>query len=67
MREWNGKPVLTKAERTCYCRGCDTKMSKGADMVFTHSWRNRGQNIMFCIDCARYISELIGIFDASKT
>lgn len=47
-----------KAERNAFCRGCDNTIKKGTDMVTTYSFRNRGQNIHFCINCAEKIGKL---------
>lgn len=54
----NSDIVRRKAERKAFCRGCDEKIEKGQEIVFTHSWRNRGQNILFCIECAKKVGEL---------
>lgn len=51
--------VRRPAERNAFCRGCDEVIEKGQDMVSTYSWRNRGQYIHFCLDCAKIISKLI--------
>lgn len=47
-----------KVERQGFCRGCDKTLNKGDEIVYTHSHRNRGQNILFCIDCAEKIGGL---------
>lgn len=47
-----------KCERTCFCRNCDKEMVKGTEVIYTYSMRNRGQNIFFCLDCAKLIGEL---------
>jgi hypothetical protein len=46
------------ASHAAYCRGCDDQMGKGTEVVSTFSWRNRGQNIYFCIPCAQIIGQL---------
>ena len=48
-----------EAQRDAFCRGCDTKIKKGQPMVSTYSWRNRGQNIHFCVACAEEIGEMV--------
>lgn len=53
------KPNLRPAERTAYCRGCDKEMHKGEPLVALYSWRNRGQSIFFCLDCAEEIGGLV--------
>jgi len=50
--------VRRKAQRDSNCRGCDKDLVKGDDIIYTYSMRNRGQNIIFCIDCALMIGEL---------
>ena len=52
-----------EAQRTCFCRGCDKEMSRGEEIIFTYSMRNRGQSIMFCLDCAKIIGDLANIED----
>lgn len=51
-------PQLRPAERTAFCRGCDTPIEKGAPMVSFYSRRNRGQSIHICVACSRAIGEL---------
>ena len=48
-----------EAQRTCFCRGCDKELKKGTEIVYTYSIRNRGQSIIFCLDCAKIIGELV--------
>jgi hypothetical protein len=48
------------ASHAASCRGCDECMPKGTEVVSTFSWRNRGQNIYFCIPCAQIIGQLAG-------
>ena len=48
-----------QAERNAYCRGCDKLIKKGEEMVTTYSSRNRGQNIHFCVNCAKQIGDLV--------
>jgi hypothetical protein len=51
--------VRRKVQRDCFCRGCDVELKKDVDEgIFTHSFRNRGQNIIFCIDCGHVIGDL---------
>jgi hypothetical protein len=50
--------VRRQTERSAFCRGCDTEMPKGTEIVSTFSWRNRGQHIHFCLPCATKIGEL---------
>ena len=45
-------------QREGNCRGCDSTLLKGEEIVYTHSNRNRGQNILFCLDCAKIIGDL---------
>lgn len=52
-----------KIERPGFCRGCDKKLEKGTDIIYTYSWRNRGQNIIFCMDCAGEIYNLVTAYD----
>ena len=47
-----------EAQRKAFCRGCDKTIKIGEEMVSTYSFRNRGQNIHFCLDCAKEIGEL---------
>lgn len=47
------------AEREAFCRGCDKKIVKGEDLIYTYSFRNRGQNIYFCVGCAKKIGDLV--------
>lgn len=47
-------------QRSAYCRGCDSVIGKGQEMVSTYSWRNRGQHIHFCLGCAEVIGGLAG-------
>ena len=46
------------AERDAICRGCDDTLKKGTPLIYTYSTRNRGQNIFFCLECARKIGDL---------
>ncbi len=48
-----------EAKRDAFCRGCDTNIEKGDHMVTTYSRRNRGQNIHFCVDCAKEIGRMV--------
>jgi uncharacterized protein YlaI len=49
---------LAKAD--LYCRGCDREVKRNKEWVIaTYSFRNRGQHIYFCYDCAKKISDLI--------
>ena len=50
--------VKRKALRASFCRGCDKKVVVGEDIVYTYSFRNRGQNIIFCMKCAEDIGNL---------
>jgi hypothetical protein len=52
------KIVRRPAERKCYCRGCDIAINKGEEMVYTYTHRNRGQSIIFCLNCAVLIGDL---------
>ena len=53
------KIVRRNVERHCFCRGCDKKMNPGEEAIYTYSFRNRGQHIFFCLDCADEISNLV--------
>jgi uncharacterized protein YlaI len=46
------------AQRTAYCRSCDKKIHKGEDMISMYSFRNRGQYIHICLECAEKIGNL---------
>ena len=47
-----GEIEARKAERDCFCRGCDKKILKNTEpIIYTYSHRNRGQNIIICHDC----------------
>lgn len=50
--------VRRPAERQAWCRGCDKAIKIGEEMVTTYSWHNRGQNIHFCLECAKTIGDL---------
>lgn len=50
--------VRRQAQRPANCRGCDKDLVVGEDIIYTYSMRNRGQNILFCLDCAKLIGEL---------
>jgi len=45
-------------ERTGFCRGCDIQLEKGTPIIYTYSHRNRGQSIIFCLDCGELIGDL---------
>lgn len=51
--------VRRKAERNAFCRGCDKTIEKGSDVIYTYSSRNRGQQIYFCVECAKQIGKLV--------
>lgn len=55
----NNPIEFREAQRDAFCRGCDAKIKKGEHMVTTYSWRNRGQNIHFCVACAEEIGEMV--------
>lgn len=47
------------AKQNSFCRGCDEQQIKGEDeIIYTYSFRNRGQSIIFCMKCAKEIGEL---------
>lgn len=50
--------VKRKLQRTAFCRGCDKEMKSQTDVIATYSFRNRGQHIYFCLDCAKLIGKL---------
>ena len=45
-------------KRKAFCRGCDKEMMVEEEVITTYSFRNRGQHIYFCIDCAEKIGKL---------
>lgn len=49
---------LRPIQRKGFCRGCDERLEVGTYIVYTYSHRNRGQNIVFCMDCAKEIGKL---------
>jgi len=49
---------IRQAERTAFCRGCDKKIKPKTYMLSMYSYRNRGQNIHFCLDCVDKIHEM---------
>ena len=52
--------IRRKVKRDAYCRGCDTELRRDVDeCIYTYSWRNRGQSILFCLDCAKIIAGLL--------
>lgn len=49
-----------QTERDAFCRGCDKQIKKKTEkVIYTYSWRNRGQNILICLDCVGEINRLI--------
>lgn len=48
-----------KIERQGFCRGCDKVLSKGDEIIYTYSFRNRGQSIPICIPCGEQIAKLV--------
>lgn len=50
---------IRQAERTAFCRGCDKKIEPKTDMLSMYSYRNRGQNIHFCLDCVEKMHEML--------
>jgi hypothetical protein len=52
------KIELRPIERKGFCRGCDREINIGSNIIYTYSHRNRGQSILFCIDCAKHIGAL---------
>jgi len=54
------KIVRRKTEKTnAVCRGCDKTFAKGEEIIYTYSSANRGQHIMFCLDCGEVIANLV--------
>ena len=51
---------IRKIERDGFCRGCDKLVSKGDVIFYVYSSRNRGQSIIFCIECTTKIGEMVG-------
>jgi uncharacterized protein YlaI len=52
-------PVYRPALQVAWCRSCDRKISKGEPMVTWYSYRNRGQHIHICPECASKIGKLV--------
>ena len=50
---------LRPIKREGFCRGCDKTLERGTYIIYTYSYRNRGQNILFCIECAKEIGKLV--------
>jgi RNase P subunit RPR2 len=50
---------LRPIKRPGFCRGCDKTVDTGQQIVYTYSIRNRGQSILFCLDCAKEIAKLV--------
>lgn len=49
-----------KAKRDSYCRACDSINKKDIDdVIYIYSMRNRGQNILLCPDCIKYMYNMI--------
>ena len=46
------------AQRPAFCRACDKEILKGEDMISMYSYRNRGQHIHICLQCASKMGEL---------
>lgn len=49
---------LREAKREAFCRACDKAIKVGEEMITMHSYRNRGQYIHFCLQCADKIGWL---------
>ena len=55
----NNEIEKRKIKRDGFCRGCDKELIRDKDeVIYTYSFRNRGQSIIFCMDCAKKIGEL---------
>jgi hypothetical protein len=53
-----------KSERDCFCRGCDKKIKRNSeDIIYTYSFRNKGQSIIFCEDCVQEMFKLCFKFE----
>lgn len=52
---WFTQMEFRKAQRQGFCRGCDDVINRGDTMFYTYSFRNRGQNILFCLPCIKKI------------
>lgn len=51
---------IRKSKQNSYCRCCDKEMLKDKDtIVYMYSIRNRGQNIILCLDCIKEINDKI--------
>lgn len=47
------------SKQDSFCRGCDKILVRNQDeIIYTYSYRNRGQHIMFCLDCAKIIGDM---------
>ena len=57
---------LRPAKRVAFCRGCDKEIQIGEELITTYSFRNRGQHIYFCMDCAKKISVLYQVATGGK-
>lgn len=66
MIERNAETTVRPAEREAFCRWCDGTIHKGENMVSFYSWRNRGQNIHFHIDCVKQMATFIETVNESK-
>ena len=54
------KPTRRKAERDCWCRSCDARLTKNeSEGVFWYSSANRGMNIILCLPCCRSIGKMV--------
>lgn len=53
--------IKRKMERSGYCRGCDKELRKNDEIIYTYTFRNRGQHILICLDCAEVISDLMEV------
>ena len=49
-----------KAQRDCFCRGCDKVIKRDTEKVIKfYSSRNRGMNIIICDKCVHEINNLL--------
>lgn len=54
------EPIYRLAERNCWCRICDSQLTKQEDKaVFWYSFANRGMNIIICPDCIRSLYAMV--------
>jgi len=58
MPGYNGIEIR-KAERVAICRGCDTKIERGKEMVSWYTIRGQSSHIHLCFDCVKKMYEML--------